>query len=454
MMTTSTCGDAAKEAPLALLSDTSEAASVKTINDEQKAVDEVKSAITLNNKWKDLDAIFQAQLKKFVTNHDRPKFDALAIKLSFDSASDRDDLFECIKTFIESLQFPPPPPSVPTPHSFSQMNHSNGGLALSATSSRMDHKEPSPLSTSFKYAIPNNSNNRIVSLKRKREEDVDDEDSIKDDFTASEDEDVAPKRKRKKRKTSHTTNTNNAPTTTTTVNDEDKDDDEDDLDQLWKTNTVLSKKDQEELATRSVYVVEKILDHTKNSKKCKDFRYKIKWEGYDDTTYEPPSNLNIHTMLDYWENDGGRKDPEGAMAFFKQQDRERKKRIKKDKTKKKGKKKKSNSSVKKQKKSKKKKSSKQDDSHNDDDDEGAEVFKCTICDRGFKSIRSKNGHMSVHYKGKNKKKEPEIVDIADDTDDDDDDQPQESIDIAAAENQPYWEDDEDTEEDELICADE
>jgi len=393
--------------------------------------------------------------------------------LAFDSASDRDDLFECIKTFIESLPFPPAPPSVPTPHSFSQMNHLNGGghhLALSATSSRMDHKEDpfaaSPLSTSFKYAIPNNSNNRVVSLKRKREEEVDDADSIKDDFTvtASEDEDVPPKRKRKKRKTSHSTKKRKTSTTTTTVDDHDDDEEEDDLDQLWKTNTVLSKEAQEELATKSVYVVEKILEHRKNSKKCKDFRYKIKWEGYDDTTYEPPSNLNIHTMVDYWENDGGRKDPEGAMAFFKQQNRERKKRIKKDKAKQKGKeKKKASSTKKKQKKSKKKKMTKHDESQ-DGNVEASEVFKCEICDKGFPSKFSKNGHMSSHStkmqsylsNKRNKKNEQEIVDIADDTDDDadDDDQPQESIDIAAAESQPYWEDDEDTEEDELICAEE
>ena len=274
-----------------VMSDTSEAASVQTINVEQKATEKDTTPkptekITLNDMWKNLDGMyvlhllsvphldiivlfvwysFHARLRKFVLLKDRDKFEAFASKLGFDVPSDREDLWECLVAHLEAFYPPPvpvpvPPPTTTTrvlPHSFSHQNEGRR-LALSAsngplssrppiTSNTTNNKETSQMSFNSLYAIPNNRNERISGSKRKRNESEDltvPPDEEDDDFSGSEDEDIAPKRKKRK-KDKETVDSNLPDTDTGADNDA-----EDDLTDLWNTNDgdrVLTKEEEQKL---------------------------------------------------------------------------------------------------------------------------------------------------------------------------------------------------------------
>lgn len=187
-------------------------------------------------------------------------------------------------------------------------------------------------------------------------------------------------------------------------------------------------------AAKSVYIVAGILDHRKKDKK---YEYYVEWEGYEDKTWEPPEHLNAYMMEGYWNERGGQRDPEGAMAFLRQQERERKKQEKKDKMRKKQRKKKE----KKSKRKKKEKRTVYDEGNGTESDAIPGEYPCRECGKKFAKTRSRAAHMSVHYRDgklqKKKKENEEPKDIVDCTGDTDDEQQREV---------PYWEDD-DTEDD-------
>jgi len=418
------------------MSDTSEAASVQTGHPAEQKSGDVKSAKTINERWKDLDAIFQAQLKECVKIANRGKFDALASKLGFD-ASDRGDLFECIQTFLRCLY----PPALSPLNDLRYVALSSAPRPHLAQPPAADQNEPSPNSVagtvdskhSF-YAIPNNKNERISGSKRKRSElneeplPLHDEDDD-DEFTASDDDDMtSPKRKKRK-----------IPNADSGADD---DHDDGDSDNVWTKNdgsdVVLTKEDEAKLAEQSVYVVEDILSHRKVS--GKKYLYHVKWDGYDDTTWEPKHNLNDKTISEYWESKGADIDAEGAMEFMRQKQREQRRSRKKEKTKLREKKKRKQPASKKRRKSKPKKNKspkkKAKDTGSDTPAEGD--YPCAHCGKVFTKSRSRAAHMSVHYRDgtiKRKKEGPKEDPAADAMADSDDEE------TANGDNQPYWEDD-------------
>merc|ERR1712157_419012 len=112
----------------------------------------------LNDHWKSLDAIFQAQLRYNVLNDDKEKFNALASELGFNDIQ-MSFLFDSIKTFTEQFAsklittaYRPLSLTTSPPNNINVNNTNN-----------TNNKPPKK----SLYAIPNNKNERLSELKRK-----------------------------------------------------------------------------------------------------------------------------------------------------------------------------------------------------------------------------------------------------------------------------------------------
>eukprot|EP01083_Nonionella_stella_P316772 1150348_1 len=117
-----------------------------------------KPTLDLNKHWKNLDAIFQASLRKYVLTNNKAKFDELSLELGFD-ATQSEFLFEAIQTFTMQR--------IPARN-----------VSLSPY--------PSSVNGNDVYAIPNNKNKQ---LKRRRSEiDSSDFDEIEKDKEEEEEE--------------------------------------------------------------------------------------------------------------------------------------------------------------------------------------------------------------------------------------------------------------------------
>merc|ERR1712062_289144 len=118
---------------------------------------------------------------------------------------------------------------------------------------------------------------------------------------------------------------------------------------------------------------EGILDHRQIVDEKYD--YKVKWVGFEETTWEPAVHLNPDAIEDYWKGKGFKMDREtGEIEFIHP------------------------------KKKKKKKNRKRTSSLETQKSSSVEAHQCSKCDKSFATVRSLNGHQAVHSTKRKTKK--------------------------------------------------
>eukprot|EP01084_Bolivina_argentea_P050860 93556_1 len=265
----------------------------------QKEISELELTVpkqkNVNDIWRELDAIFQLQIRHYVLSNDEDKFNAITQELGFNDIG-REFLFDSIQTFTAECTSIPP-----------------------ITNKSSEKKSI--------YAIPTNKNEKICAKKRRRS-DIIDNDSFSD-YSDSDNE-----RKTKKRKKIAIQNI---------------------------LESAITDKKKEELQQESIYIVDKIIGHREmgNHK----YKYNVKWDGYNDTTWEPPENLMSNTIKKYWKSKGYKIDKYGIPCLIEKTVKKKDKKDKKDNNK---------------------------------------IFKCEECDKIFKNGLALGGHKAQHSK-KNKK---------------------------------------------------
>ena len=427
--------------------------------DSEEKTDEVPKT-NLNEHWKGLDVIFQNQLRQYCDTDNTPRFNSLGKELGFNTKQ-CGFLFDAIKSWTASMtelnnfrreQFITSPYRQPQITSigpiqstssssplFENNNHNNhnknnnnnnycnsnngnsNNMQNTNTTNTIDSNRTS--SNNHIFAIPSNRNESLSGGKRKRIESDDDED-LNIDSDDDQEYDVLKSPKRKKRKHD---------------DDDSTFDENEEMQHLWTSDANLTEKEQQKLEEDNIYVVEAIRGH--KSVGSNKYQYNVKWQGYDDLTWEPPEHLNDFMIKAYWKGNGLKIDKEAAMIMLQHlslddddgnhddQDyndddddddieMERKKvkgNKKKDKDEKKkkknksGKKNKKNKSKSKSKTTSPKKNKKENKTKNKNDDIGeVKEYRCEDCNRDFKSGQALGGHNAGKHKdkfeGKNKKK--------------------------------------------------
>jgi len=283
-----------------------------------------------------------------LTNN-KEKFYALSGRVGFDD-EEKELLWEGLQDVFESMRQLTPAPALSVP--IINNNHSMNNNRNQRYHPNQHNPENSV------YAIPNNKNESISTLKRKTFD--------FDDLLLSEEDDIKPP-KQKKRKTQK----KNVQT-------------------LWSEDSEITDKEQRKLEKEAIFIVESIIGHKQSGNK---YKYNVKWEGYDDITWEPEEHINSYLITNYWKNKGIKVDKEGAMLHLnkitknekKKKKKKEKKSIKKTmsktKTKKSMKKKKGHKAAKhsKKKKQKRTKTAKKlywEDSDVEQDDEESDNSNC------------------------------------------------------------------------------
>eukprot|EP01083_Nonionella_stella_P171508 586035_1 len=235
----------------------------------------------LNEHWKNLDAIFQVQLRQYVLAENKDKFQSLAKAVGFDCDAQIELLFASIQAFTEQF----------TSHR-----------------SRYIARNPeSPLSQTYMRNEPNKANKTSSNVERKKRvfvksnSDDDHQDKIRKSpkkikkslYRISK----SPERKRRKINKKAKPNDNAKDAKARKKKRKKKNKVNGNVVQtLWNDDANLSKKKQKQLEKEDIYVVDRIVDHRKIGNKKE---YYVSWVGYDDKTWEPSEHLNMSTIKQY-----------------------------------------------------------------------------------------------------------------------------------------------------------
>eukprot|EP01084_Bolivina_argentea_P252053 422981_1 len=246
----------------------------------------------VNDQYKSLHLIFQTQLHQYVTSNNKEKFDAVTQELGFNNTQ-KEFLFDAIQTSATH----PYPPRNPTPNPNPQTNgHSPSQSPFYAIpthhnrNTNSNNKSKKKIKTKNKK-ISGRKRRRNAELNEKKtkkfhiyssdsssvpsESDIDTEFS---DYKAS----IEPSKKRHK--------SNKI--------------------QKIKEDDLTAEK-MAEMEENNIYVVEEIIDHREIG--TNKYKYNVKWERYDDLTWEPKTNLTDESIKKYWKSKGYKMDKYGIV---------------------------------------------------------------------------------------------------------------------------------------------
>eukprot|EP01083_Nonionella_stella_P111935 328685_1 len=206
----------------------------------------------LNERWKDLDHIFQCLFRKYVLSKSIERFHEFGNAMGFPQDLQR-FLWDALEAEMQES----------TNRNIHHRKHNR--VSSNSNSGRKRKRIPSL-----------DDDEASIHDDHEEEEDEQDWDGIYTDDTdddMEEDDWLPPKRKRRKKDESQT--------------------------------------EQQKLEARGLYMVKSILGHRNKGKK---YEYRVRWVGYDDATWEPPHHLNQKMVDQYLESKGLKLNKKGAIV--------------------------------------------------------------------------------------------------------------------------------------------